>query len=74
MNKIELNREQTDGVVEEIKQYFAEEREETIGDLQARLMLNFILEKIGPTIYNQAISDMHKYMNEKIEDMYEYMR
>lgn len=74
MNKIELNREQTDGVVEEIKKYFAEEREETIGDLQARLMLNFILEKIGPTIYNQAISDMQKYMNEKIEDMYEYMR
>ena len=30
MNKIELSREQTDGVVEEIKKYFAEEREETI--------------------------------------------
>lgn len=74
MSKIKLNKEQYDGAVEELKNYFVNEREESIGDLQSRLMMDFILEKIGPAIYNQAIYDMQRYMNEKIEDMYEYMR
>lgn len=74
MSKIKLNKEQYDGAVEELKNYFVNEREESIGNLQSRLMMDFILEKIGPAIYNQAIYDMQRYMNEKIEDMYEYMR
>lgn len=73
MSKIILTKEQYSGAVEELKKYFACEREEPIGDLQGKLILDFILEKIGPHIYNQAIVDIQKYMNEKIEDMFGYM-
>lgn len=73
MNRIKLSKEHKKNAVEEIKKYFACERDEHIGDLQSELILDFILDNVGPHIYNQAISDMQKYMNEKIDDMYAYM-
>lgn len=73
MNKIVLTKEQYNDAVEEIRRYFACEMEEPIGNLQGQLIIDFILEKIGLHIYNQAIIDMQKYMNEKVDDMYAYM-
>ncbi|WP_432404693.1 DUF2164 domain-containing protein [Wukongibacter sp. M2B1] len=73
MNKIELSKEHKQNAIKEIKRYFDSERDEQIGDLQAELILDFILDKVGPQIYNQAISDMQRYMNEKVDDMYAYM-
>lgn len=73
MTKIELSKEEKKMAVLKIREYFNNERDESIGDLQGELILDFIIENIGPHIYNQAISDMQKYMNEKVEDMYAYM-
>ena len=73
MNKIQLSKEQQELALEKIKDYFFEEREEQLGELQSRMLLDFIIEKIGPVIYNQAIEDMRKYMSERVDDMYAYM-
>lgn len=73
MHKIEMTKDERKVAIGKIQEYFAEERDESIGDLQGALILDFIIEKIGPHIYNQAIGDMQKYMNEKVEDMYAYM-
>jgi len=73
MARITLSKEQNKNAVEEIRSYFENERDESIGDLQGQLILDFIVDKIGPIIYNQGIDDMRKYMNEKVEDMYGYM-
>ncbi len=73
MKRIELSKEQKEMTLEQIKAYFYEERDEQIGDLQSKLFLDFIIEKVGPQIYNQAIVDMQKYMSERVEDMYAYM-
>ena len=32
-------------------------------------MLDYILEDIGPSIYNQAILDGQAFMNEKVNDL-----
>lgn len=69
MQKIELSKEQKKQAVQDIKEYFARERGEEIGDLAGGIILDFIIEKIGPYIYNQAIADIQKFMSEKIEDM-----
>lgn len=74
MSKIELSKEHYDVAVEELKIYFDCERDEQIGELQGKLILDFILEKIGPSIYNQAVIDMQGYLNEKVDDMYEFLR
>lgn len=73
MRKLTLTDEQRQIALEQIKTYFYEERDEQIGELQSRLLLDFIIEKVGPQIYNQAIVDMQKYMSERVEDMYAYM-
>jgi uncharacterized protein (DUF2164 family) len=73
MLRIELTKEQKKQAVYDIKEYFVRERNEEIGDLAGEIILDFITEKMGPYFYNQAIMDIQKYMNEKIEDMYGFM-
>jgi uncharacterized protein (DUF2164 family) len=39
-------------LVDAIKHYFRTERDEEIGDLQAGFFLDFVLETVGPSVYN----------------------
>lgn len=71
--RIELSKEQKRQAIQHIREYFATERDEEMGDLAAEILLDFMTQKIGPIYYNQAISDVQKYMNEKIEDLYSLM-
>ena len=52
---IALPPETTKQVLASIKRYVAEHLEQEIGDLQAGLLLDYVLKEIGPTVYNQAI-------------------
>ncbi len=52
-----------------IKQYFAEELDDPIGDLKAMLVLDYILAEHGPVIYNQAIADARSYLDERVADL-----
>ena len=66
---IELTKERRASMLSEIKNFFETEREETIGDLGSRLLLDFIIEKLAPEFYNQGVYDSHKYMTESAEDL-----
>lgn len=70
MDRNDLSREKKKQCIEEIKYYFATERDEVIGDMAAELFLGFILDKIGPIIYNQALEDAHRFLSEKLDDLY----
>ncbi|MGI6357875.1 MAG: DUF2164 family protein [Bacillota bacterium] len=70
MKKIKLDKETVQLMVEEVKQFFLEQRDEELSDFQARVFVEFILSKAGFHIYNQAIQDAHDYMVERVEDMY----
>ena len=52
-----------------IKRYVAENLDENIGDLKARLMLDFVMKEIAPTIYNQAIADAQTYFQARVADL-----
>ena len=52
-----------------IKRYFDEVLDRDIGDLKAEMMLDFILKEIAPTVYNQAIQDAQKLMQERVTEM-----
>lgn len=70
MAVINLSQELKKQAIEDIKRYFVENREEDIGQLAAELLLDFMFEKVGVVIYNQAIRDAHTFMSEKVEDLY----
>jgi uncharacterized protein (DUF2164 family) len=66
---IKLQKESEQRLIDSIKKYFAEQMDSEIGDLKARLMLEFCVREIGPSIYNQAIADAQEYMNERVADL-----
>ncbi len=70
MQIIELSKERKKELIREIKTYFFEVRDEEIGELAAELFLKFMMEKIGPMFYNQAINDTYLFMSDKIEDLF----
>ena len=70
MENSKLTKEQQTACIEAIKHYFLTEKDELITDLSATLLLDFILEMIGPHIYNQAIKDAHFLMSQKLDDLF----
>ncbi len=56
-------------MVEEVQSYFRDEMDESIGDLKAEIFVDFFIEKLGPKIYNQAISDANNFIQEKLIDL-----
>ena len=66
---IKLAREPHKTLVASIRRYFAENMDEEIGDLKASLLLDFVLQEVGPCIYNQAIADAQAQMQEKVTDL-----
>lgn len=51
-----------------LKRYF-EENLEPIGDLPAGLLLNYIVEEVGPAIYNCAIHDAQARLTQRVADL-----
>ena len=68
-NQIKVDKEMQEDMISEIKAYFLKEREEELGDLAARLILDFFMEKLAPYAYNQGVLDSYKYMSERTEDL-----
>lgn len=66
---IKLEKETEKYLVGSIKRFFAEDMDDEIGDLKATRFLDFCIREIGPSIYNQAISDAQSYFQEKASDL-----
>jgi uncharacterized protein (DUF2164 family) len=69
MMTIELSKQSRADAVASIQRYFREEMPEPIGELPAGLLLNFILEEIGPAIYNKAIADAQARLLGRVSDL-----
>lgn len=66
---IELRPQKRADAIASLQQYFDENMPEPLGDLPANLLLNFILEDIGPAIYNQAVTDAATRMQQRAADL-----
>ncbi len=40
-----------------------------LGDLAAGLLLDFVLEEIGPTLYNRALADAQRHLAARLADL-----
>lgn len=66
---IELSKDARDELVAHIRSYVEEHFEVEVGDLGARLFLDFLLPKLGSAVYNVAIRDAQVYLLERLEDL-----
>ena len=67
--EIELTKEVEKALTASVRRYVSENMENEIGELQASLFLKYCLEEIGPCVYNSAIADAQRYLQEKVSDL-----
>jgi uncharacterized protein (DUF2164 family) len=66
---IKLNIDIEERLLASLQRYCTQNFDEDIGTLKARLLLDFCLREIGPSIYNQAVQDAQAVMQEKIAEV-----
>lgn len=66
---IKLKPEVTQRLLSSIQRYCGENMDEEFGELKSKLLLDFCLREIGPSIYNQAILDAQAAMQDKIAEV-----
>ena len=67
--RIKLTEERRRDLIAAIRAWYDEQMEEDIGDLKARLILDFFIKSLGPQIYNQAVKDAAAFMQDKLIDL-----
>jgi uncharacterized protein (DUF2164 family) len=66
---IELAREVREEAIKSIERWFQQERGERIGNIAAGALLGFLLEEIGPSIYNRAVADVQERLGARIAEL-----
>lgn len=68
-NYIKLTPEEKKAMMDEIKYYYSEERDEQIGIIASESLLDFFLDNLGKVIYNKALDDSKKWFDRRMEDV-----
>ena len=66
---IELSKEDQKDAIASIERYFRENMEEKIGNVAAGGLLYFLLEEIGPSIYNKAVADVQERLQVRVSEV-----
>ena len=66
---ITLNKDARATAVLSIERYFKDELDEKIGNIRAGALLNFFIEEIGPSIYNQAVSEVQERLMTRVTEI-----
>jgi len=66
---IELTKEARQEAIASIERWFEEERGERVGNIAAGALLGFLLEEIGPSIYNRAVADVQERLGARVAEL-----
>ena len=66
---LQISKEETGQLVASNQKDIREELDHEIGELQAKLLLEYVLKEIGPFAYNQGVRDAEDYLRLRIEDL-----
>ncbi|WP_047155360.1 DUF2164 domain-containing protein [Aneurinibacillus tyrosinisolvens] len=64
-------KEHKDNIINKIQLYFNKERDESLGNLEAEQLFDFMLNEIAPIVYNQALSDARKVIQQQVNSLEE---
>jgi uncharacterized protein (DUF2164 family) len=67
MSKIELEKPARDALARALSRYLKDELDLEVTGFDAVFLLDFVLERIGPHIYNQGLRDAQRLMQAKFE-------
>jgi uncharacterized protein (DUF2164 family) len=66
---IKLTKENEERLVNSIQRFFHEHMDDDIGVLKSKLLLDFCLKELGPSIYNQAITDAQSHLQDRVAEL-----
>ncbi len=66
---IEISKEIRKEIIVSIQRYFDENMEESIGNISAEALLDFLLEELGPPVYNKAVSDVQERLQSRVMEV-----
>jgi uncharacterized protein (DUF2164 family) len=66
---VDISKEARQEALASIERYFRENMEEPIGNVAAGGLLGFILEEIGPLVYNKAVADVQERLQMRISEL-----
>ncbi|UOR10350.1 DUF2164 domain-containing protein [Halobacillus amylolyticus] len=64
-----LKKEQKEYLKARIREYFELERGEEMGDLAADQFLHFMIQEMGPFLYNEGINDARQMVEQKVMNL-----
>lgn len=67
--RIQLAGERRARVRDSVRQYFAEELDEELSDFRIEGLIDFFVSELGPPVYNQAVRDVHDFLEKKLADL-----
>lgn len=71
MPQIELKEAEKAEAIEKLKQYCEQELQVELGTFDAQFLLEFFIEQLGWSIYNQGLADAFGLMENTLEEMSE---
>ena len=66
---VSLDDARRQALIKRLQAFFEEEFEEELSTFRAERTLDFLLEVLGPPIYNQAVQDARKFVQERLDDL-----
>lgn len=69
MQPIKFSKEEKSAIVNRIRDWFIEERDEDMGQIPAEMMLMFFSEEIGGYFYNRGLYDAHALVTKRMGDV-----
>lgn len=71
MKPIEFSKEERVAITAKLRDYFARELDQELGQLPAEMLLDFIAKDIGGAFYNRGVHDAQQLVQQKAEDIVE---
>jgi len=66
---IEIAKDKRTEVIASIQRYFEKEMEEKIGNITAGALLDFMLDELGPIVYNKAVADVQQSLQARVMEV-----
>ncbi len=71
MKPIEFSKGERAAVAGQLRDYFARELDQELGQLPAEMLLDFIGREIGGAFYDRGVHDAQQLVRQKAEDIVE---
>lgn len=66
---IELTKDDRAQAIASLQRYFEQHMEAPIGNVAAGGLLGFILEEIGPSLYNKGVADAQERLQARVSEL-----